>query len=105
MAFDGTEGDYVTLSDASDWTENFRDENPGVVKAHFLGKDKLSYLLGARGCKGLRIYHAIDESSNPCIVVVGANGSENDLLGTGHKIVENSVPCPPCCGNSNDLNS
>lgn len=105
MAFNGTEGEYVTLADASIWTETYRDANPGAVKAHFLGKDKLAFLLGGRGCKGLRIYHAVDENGDFVVVVVGADSNENDQLGTGYKIVERSRPCPPYCGGNNQLNS
>lgn len=105
MSFNGSEGEYVTLEDASVWTATHRENNPGAVKGHFLGKDKLNFLLGGRGCKGLRIYQAVDELGESVVVVVGVDSKENDQLGTGFKIVEKSSPCPPYCGNDNPLNS
>lgn len=105
MAFDGKEGEYVSLDDAARWTANFRTENPEAIKAHFYGKTKLNKILTQLGCKGLRIYNAIDDAGNYTFVVVGAKLNEDDQLGSAHKIVEMSHPCPPNCGRNNALNS
>jgi len=105
MAFNGSEGEYVTLTEASAMTASYRQANPNGVKGHFFGKNKLQAMLNARGCVGLRFYNGIDAQGAEVLVVSSVNSNENDMLGTGYNILERSTPCPPCCGKGNDLNS
>lgn len=102
MAFNGDEGEIVSLSDAKTWTEKYRNDNPGQVKAYFYGKNKLMDILNQTGCVGIRMYYGKD-GSTPNIVLVGAESNEDDMQ--NGIIVEHGVPCPNQCGAPNELNS
>lgn len=95
MAFDGNEGEEITLSQASEWASNYQQNNEGAVKAHFYGKNKLADILDQAGCMGIRIYRAIDDNGADVLVLVGADAHENDM--TGGVILEMGVRCPPRC--------
>lgn|SRR5574343_611029 len=97
MSFNGNEGTFITLEEATQWTANFRNSgNYDGIKAQFYGKNKLLEILNQPGCVGIRIYRALDERNNPVLVLVGANSAENDLF-TGN-ILEKGCSCPPFCG-------
>ena len=103
MAFNGKEGSPISLDQASGWTENYRNANPGAVKAHFFGRDILLEILNQENCMGIRIFYAQDDQDVPQLILVGSDANEADLVqGT---IAEFSVPCPSICGPPNDLNS
>jgi len=104
MSFDGSEGSTVSLTDAGNWTENYRDDNPGAVKAHFIGKDLVRDIITQAGCKGIRVYHAVDDAGLTELIFVGAKSNEDDMIETGDVIADRSVPCPNNCGAANDLN-
>lgn len=102
MSFTGDEGSYITLTDGSAWTGNYRTANPSAVKAHFYGKNKLNEMLAQTGCVGLRMYRAIDANGVLELVIVGVNSSGADL--TSGLILDRSVPCPSNCDASSALN-
>lgn len=103
MAFDGTEGEEITMTVASGWTENYRDEMAtGDPKGHFFGKDILNDLLDQTGCMGIRIYYGINDSDEKVLILAGAKANEDDME---ELIVDKSKPCPAACGRNNDLNS
>lgn len=102
MAFDGTEGGEITLSEGAALTEEYRRLNSGSTKAHFIGKDLINAILAQNTCMGLRIYYGIDENGAKQLVIVGTDNYENDLLDL---IVDKTIQCPPTCGSANDLNS
>jgi hypothetical protein len=101
MAFDGNEGEVVSLQDAATWTGNYRTANPGAIKAHTTGKNKLNSILNQEGCVGIRTYYALDEDGNKCLVMVGVGSNENDLI--SGVILERLPPCPPYCGDESAL--
>lgn len=104
---DGSEGTYITQTQAQTLGQNYmnssRYQATGYIKAHYLGKDKLSELLGQDGCMGLRIYYGtkIETSglSVPDLVVVGTDANGNDIL-EDDLILDVSLPCPPLCPES-----
>ena len=102
MTFIGTEGESITLAQAAEMTENYRDENPKGLKAHFLGKDIIKDILRQANCVGIRIYYGIDANNVQQLILVGADGEENDQ--TSGIIADVSKLCPPFCGEANDLN-
>jgi hypothetical protein len=79
MAFTGKEAEEFPLDTAAEWTANYRNANPGAVKAHFIGRDLINKMLEQDGCMGLRIYYALDENGNKQLIIVGADQEENDL--------------------------
>lgn len=95
MAFNGNEGEVITLTQGKNWTKNFRNAHPNEIKAHFFGKNKLNQILNQSGCVGIRIYNAIDDQGKKVLVLVGVDDQERDL--TNGIILERSMPCPPMC--------
>lgn len=110
MAFNGKEGNPITLDQAKRWTKRYRDDNKGAVKAHFYGCEQLQKLLKEPGCMGIRIYYAIDDRGKKRLVLVGANAKQNNLLpkndgkdgGDDVFILDDGVDCPEDCGSSDD---
>lgn len=103
MAFNGTEGAPIKLSTASEWTSNYRKDNPEGIKAHFFGRDILERILAQEGCMGIRIFYAIDDAGTQQLILVGADSSENNQV--AGIVADLSVPCPLQCGNADALNS
>ena len=104
MSFNGTEGSFVTLREASDWTANYRATiSSGDIIAHFFGADKIKDILDQTDCVGIRIYYGIDEYGKKNLILVGAKANEDDM--TTGLILERSQLCPPKCSSLNDLNS
>lgn len=103
MAFDGTEGRPITLDQAKRWTKRYQDENKDAVKAHFYGCEHLQALLDEPGCKGIRIYYAVDDEGRKKLVLVGAKADQNNILPKDegkdpqHQILDEGRDCPPAC--------
>ncbi|MDL5047795.1 hypothetical protein QQ054_17395 [Oscillatoria amoena NRMC-F 0135] len=115
MAFNGTEGSFISLADGAEMTETFRNTflgNGRTRKAIFFGKDKLMELLNQTDCVGIRCYFGgvvttVDPKSSVVdysLVLVGAKANENDMVGEMDKILDDGVPCPAQCGMANPLN-
>lgn len=102
MAFDGTEGGAITLSEGAALTKEHRLRNPTAYKGHFVGKEILNQILDQEGCMGIRFYHGLDEDGNRELVLVGADEYEDDMLDL---IADLCVPCPSSCSTPNALNS
>ncbi len=103
MAFNGKEGAPIDLSEASQWTRNFRTQNPGQVKAHYFGRDIIEKILDQSECVGIRIFQAINEQGEQHLILAGTDANENNQL---HGLLgEASIPCPNQCGNADALNS
>jgi len=104
MAFDGTEGELITLKQAADFTANHRNSmQEGDVLSHFFGRNILQQILDQPGCMGIRIYYGKDSSGNKNLVLVGSDQLENDM--TNGLMADFSVICPPHCPTKNGLNS
>jgi hypothetical protein len=100
MAFDGKEGEQISLSEGAAMTANYRNsDGASGAKAHFIGKDILNSILSQTGCMGIRVYYGIDDSGNKELVFVGANAQQNDM--TSGIIAERIKPCPPYCDENN----
>src|SRR4051812_16159106 len=101
MIFDGNESEQITLTEATSWTDNYRQAYPGTIKAHFFGINKLQDILTQDGCIGIRAYYAIDDVGKRQLVLVGVTEDGKDLY---HGILlDKSVPCPNVCDNSSPL--
>ena len=104
MSFNGNEGEFVTLNDASRWTANYRNTiQPGDTIAFAAGKEKLIELLTQDECLGARIYYAIKDDGEKNLVIVGVDANGDDL--ENGLILDNVFPCPRLCSKSNRLNS
>lgn len=102
MAFDGNEGEQITLAEGAALTKAYRDKNPSAIKARFFGRDKIEQILAQTDCKGLRLYYGYGADGTPELVMVGADSNENDMLNI---VLDVSVPCPHRCSSTNPLNS
>jgi len=97
MSFNGNEGQFVTLAEASQWTANFRETSCFQgIHAQFYGKSKIQDILRQPGCVGIRVYRALDDLGVPIVVLVGTDANENDLY--NGLILEKGTQCPPYCG-------
>lgn len=106
MAFNGNEGDFISLTTAATFTSDYRNSAMyNGVQGLYLGKNKLEDLLAQTGAVGLRMYFGLDEYSNLVLVVVAVDSNKDDILTTSPLILDRSIPCPTECGQSNDLNS
>ncbi len=106
MAYNGKEGKPIPLGIAKKWTKNYRDANPGAIKAHFFGKDIINQILQENNgqCEGIRVYYGIDDNGAKQLILVGATADQNNILpneegkdGGGGIIADGSEPCPSSC--------
>ncbi len=106
MAFDGSEGEQITINEAAQLTLTYRNNHPNDTQAHFIGKELLHQILAQSECTGIRIYYGIDNSKGTAtkeLVLVGADANENDLyLGI---IADRLVGCPSNCSSPNPINT
>lgn len=96
MAFNGKEGEFISLQDAAANTKAFRDSGISPINGYFLGKQKLQELLAQPDAQGLRIYFA-KKNNELDIVVVAADSNEADIT---TKTLDIARPCPPECRKS-----
>ena len=102
MAFDGNEGEPISLQTAAGWTAKYRATmGANDPKGHFFGRNEINSILAQTGCKGIRIYYGINDLNEKVLILVGADANENDMT---NLIVDKSVLCPPRCGARNSLN-
>jgi hypothetical protein len=96
MAFDGKEGEQISLEEAEQMTATYRDsEHAWGTPCHFFGKDIINSILGQTGCVGIRMYHAIDQEGNKQMVLVGVSSDQTDMY--NGILADRSLPCPTYC--------
>lgn len=103
MAFNGNEGEQVTLAEAAAWTKRYRTSNPTAIKASFYGVNKINDVLNQPGVVGIRFYNGEDQNGVNNLILVGVDANEDDI--TTGIIMETGAKCPPYSGVSNQLNS
>lgn len=104
MAFNGSEGKPIDLNTAAALTTKYRNSHPNEVYSHFFGNAILQQLLQQPGCQGIRLYYGSDGTTSK-LVAVGANGEEDDQLGSAFIVADDTPTGPPHCGQANVLNS
>ncbi len=104
MSFDGNEGSFITIDEASKLTQRFRNAiSPGDVIGLFIGRQKIIEILNQPESIGIRFYFGVNEEERQTLVLVGTDTNGDDLV--EGKIVDRGYPCPTICGNRNALNS
>ncbi len=103
MAFNGTEGEFISIDEAGQMTAAWRNGGNGDIKGVFFGKEKLEALLNQDGAVGIRMYFAENTKEEVALVLVGVEADQNDIV-TG-QILDRGTYCPDVCGASNPLNS
>jgi hypothetical protein len=96
-------GSIISLTTASGMTATFRKNFPNVTTAVHYTSNVYKDILSQKGCVGIRIYNAVDESGNMTNVLVGVDAKGNDLY--NGKIYDDGERCPPICSINNPLNS
>jgi hypothetical protein len=104
MGFTGNEDHSITLEDAAKLTANYR-QNAGAkaIKGGFFGKTALKAIIDQEECVGIRFYYGQNSDGTSCMVLVGTDASENDMI--SGLLAEREWLCPPFCGEANVLNS
>ena len=105
MNFTGNENHEISLNEAAEMTQRFRDNLPVIDNtiAEYFGKSALEDLLSQQDCIGIRVYYGIDSDMKKRLVIVGVNDEGNDLY--NGNLMEVGGICPPNCSASNPLNS
>jgi hypothetical protein len=101
MAFNGTEGEIITLAEGAAMTKQWRRTNSNG-NAVYYGKDILNQLLEQSDCVGIRFHFAVDSDGKNTLVLTGVDADENDLLSI---VADKGLKCPIRCGERNELNS
>lgn len=94
MAFNGTEGEFITMEEALALSGNYRRQNEGGVYAHFFGAEKLQALLNQEGAVGIRIYLGQDNNGVSKLALFATDADERNMEGL---ILDVGSPCPPYC--------
>ncbi len=102
MAFNGSEGEEISLNEAATMTAAYRSANPNATRGHFMGSSILNSILAQSGCKGIRTYYGIDSSGQKQLVMVGVDANGDDM--TSGIIADRGVGCPNVCSCVNPLN-
>jgi hypothetical protein len=105
MNYTGNENHEISLNDAADLTQRFRDNLPVIDNtiAEYFSKSALENLLNQQNCVGIRVYYGIDSDMKKHLVIVGVNSDGNDLY--EGDLMELGRECPPYCPDTNPLNS
>lgn len=103
MAYDGSEGEQISLTEGAAMTAEYRSQYPNEVKAHYIGKNIINSIFAQSGCVGIRIYQAVDTTSGDRqLVIVGVKSTGADM--TGGIIADRAIPCNPNCDTASTLN-
>jgi hypothetical protein len=102
MSFDGTEGAVISKTDAKDYTERFRNANPGALLAQYMGRDLIDDILAQQGCVGIRVYKGLNANNEERFIFVGVDADEDDMV--NGVLAQDSLPCPAYCSQPNILN-
>ncbi len=96
MALPPKNSQIISLDEASKLTSRYREQGkPDAIKGGLFWKEYVQKLLDQPSCVAMRYYHAVDEKGYPTIILVGIDGSGEDL--TGGIILELAPFCPPWC--------
>lgn len=94
----------IGRAEAAAMTRRFRDAaGPKAQRGGMFPREAVQQLLDQEGCAGLRYYFGRAEDGGSAIILVAVDAEGNDS--TEGTILEWSYPCPPYCGDPDDLNS
>ncbi|MFQ5865135.1 MAG: hypothetical protein ACE5IW_07915 [bacterium] len=100
----GNEEHSITLDEASKLTSNFQNQaEPDQIIAGYFGREAILSILQQEGCVGIRYYYGLKDNGKPTLILVGVDEVGNDII--DGVLAQRPIPCPPACGEDNDLNS
>lgn len=97
MEFDGTEGGFISMEEATTMTGAYKRNNPEAIHGYFFGREKLLELLNQEGAMGIRIHYGHDADGNNQLVLLAADRNMNNMEGL---ILDLGSPCPAFCSPS-----
>jgi len=104
MTLTGNEDHSITLAVAEAWTANYRATiEPGETLGNYFGGTAITDILAQDGCKGIRIYYALDGDGKRQLIICGVDENGDDLY--NGLLAENSLKNPPFSVAPNALNS
>lgn len=104
MSFTGEEDHSISLEDAAELTDRYRQTGgTGAVYGGYFSKAAIKAIIEQDHCVGMRFYYGRASDGKPKLVLVGVLGNEDDI--TGGVILEHATDCPPNCGKADELNS
>ncbi len=98
---------FISLSEAREYTKKFRDNLPNMLTENF--QDALSYcetfdaeavraILNQDGCLSFRVYNGLNNNNEVCSILVGVDENFEDILnGENSLLVNRGKKCPTFC--------
>lgn len=98
----------ISLEQAKEMTALYRAQKENILSNEYKNTGILSLsetfeaesllaVLNQSGCEKLRIYFGMDTTLKVHAIIVGVNGSDEEILGGENSIMEEGTPCPPYC--------
>lgn len=107
----------IDLSTAIQLTRNYRENKDKLVTPEFtdamclaetFDASAIRAVLDQPGCVSFRAYYGMKENKEVCMVFVGVNDKNEDIIFLDDPekniLVEQSQRCPPLCGKDTSLN-
>lgn len=96
---------FISIETAKEYTARYKENKDKLTTPEF--KDAMPYsetfdaevirdILNQKGCEGFRTYYGMNEKDEVCVIFVGVDKNNEDIL-ANKIIVENGVRCPPSC--------
>ena len=112
---------FITLAEAKELTSKFRKSKDNVLESKFKDKgilpvcetfsrEAFDIVLAKPGCKGLRMYFAMDPVDTVKLIIVGVNENNEDMINIGEgkdepsDIIDQGTRCPVTCPPPSPLN-
>ena len=107
---------FIDQATAKEFIQRYRDNLDGLTTSEYKGllpfaetfeADAVRAILAQPGCVSFRTYFAMGPENKLCVVFVGVDANDNDILnstlGGNDIIVERGADCPPDCSTGKTL--
>ena len=97
---------FITLQEAKALTQRYRNNKDAINTGEYTSSlsisetfdaDAIQAILNQPGCTGFRAYFGMNEENKVCLIFVGVNANDEELLNEYSVIVEKGKVCPPYC--------
>jgi hypothetical protein len=110
---------FISIETAVDMTTLYRQDRETILGTSYKNQNILPKcetfdrgvfddVLAQTGCAGIRIYYGMDSNNKVHAIIVGVNGSDEDIIfpNTDNSLIaEESRRCPDDCPPASDLNT
>lgn len=96
----------ITLEEAKSLTERYRNQkdamtteayNQSLSISESFDAEAIKAVLNQPGCTGFRAYFGLNEENKVCLIFVGVNDLNEDIINDNSIILEKGKLCPPYC--------